>query len=247
MTTATTSTAELPVPVRDGPHWRIVIHPAEYQAERIPSLDECWRIVERTRVARLGWEYPIVGTQSEREAGDTWIASWRDRNGEMDYWRLYQSGQFVSLFSFWEDEQDAHTHFSERHRQWEMPVCPSGYLSVSGAIHLFTAIFEFASRLSIAGALDAAPAVIITLNGVKDRALAFPEGFDFTLGRTLRYFASTPSLEHPKPWRLTLLDDPAERAREAARWFFEGFGYAPPETLLKLEQEQFLNNRIRRA
>ncbi len=247
MTTATTSTTEIPVPVRDGPHWRIVIHPAEYQAERIPSLDECWRIVERTRVARFGWEYPIVGAQSEREAGNTWIASWRDRNGEMDYWRLYQSGQFVSLFSFWEDDQDAHTYFSERHRQWEMPTCPSGYLSVSRAIHLFTAIFEFASRLSIAGALDAAPAVIITLNGIKDRALAFPEGFDVSLQHTLRYFASTHSLERPKPWRLTLFDDPAERAREAARWFFEGFHYTPPETLLKLEQEKFLSNRLRRA
>lgn len=244
MTTATTSTTELPVPVRARPHWRVVIHPAKYQHERIPTLDECWRIVERTRVARFGWEYPVVGTQSERETGNTWIASWRDRNGEMDYWRFYQSGQFVSLFSFWEDKEDAHAYFSERHGQWEMPMCPSGYFSVSGAIHLFTAIFEFASRLSIAGALDEAPVVIITLNDVKDRALSFPEGFDFTLGRTLRYFASMPSLEHSAPWRLTLLDDPAKRAREAARWFFEEFGYNPPETLLNLEQENFLRRRV---
>ena len=91
------------------------------------------------------------------------------------------------------------------------------------------------------------PVVTITLTGVKARALVFPRGFAFSLGHTLRYFASTHFLERPEPWRLTLFDDPAERAREAARWFFEGFHYTPPETLLKLEQEKFLSNRLRRA
>lgn len=245
MTTATTSATELPDRIREASHWRVVIHPAEYQAERIPSRDECWRIVERTRIARLGWEYPVLGTREERETGNTWIASWRDRNGELDYWRLYQSGQFVSLASVWEDRPDALEHFKERHEGWGAPMRPSGYFSVEGAIHQLTAIFTFASRLSIAKALDEAPVVTITLTGVKARALVFPRGFDVSLQHTLRYFASTHSLERPEPWRLTLFDDPAERAREAARWFFEGFHYTPPETLLKLAQEDFLNNRWR--
>ena len=266
MTTATTSTAELPDRIREASHWRVVIHPAEYQAERIPSRDECWRIVERTRVARFGWEYPfvapegangqpvplfspgsgLIGHRDEggRAQGSDWIAAWHDSKKE--YWRLYQSGQFVHLFSCQEDDADVREAIEkEAYYNWRPPrQAPSGltgYLFFRQAIHRFTAIFGFASRLMIAGALDGAPVVRIEMKQIKDRYLLFYDPFG--VAKLPEYRAHDDILG--REWRLALGDDPVKRAREAARWFFEGFGYRASETAVKLVQEDFLNNRWR--
>ena len=248
MTTATTSRTELPVPVRDGPHWRVVIHPAEseYQAERIPSLGECWRIVERTRDARFGWEYPIVRMDGRCGQGADWIASWWSVDEESQYWRLYQSGQFVHLLSFWEDRQNAREAIKAEYSKWSpptpLPACSTGYLSFREAIQRLTAIFGFASRLMVAGALGGAPVLRIEMKQIKDRHLVF-YGYPFGFAEPRDYRAHE---DLGREWRLALGDDPLERAREAAHWFFERFSRpGTSETALKLAQEDFLNNRWR--
>jgi len=245
MTTATTSATELPDRIREAPHWRVVIHPAEHQEERIPSLDECWRIVERTQVARLGWEYPVLGLNEEHSQGSDWIAFGRDFNEKSQYWCLYQSGQFVHLSTFWEDRQDDRDAITAEYQKQPHPLQPparsTGYLSFREAIHQITAIFGFASRLVGAGALDGAPVVRIEMKQIKNRHLVF---YGYLLGFTdPREYRAHNDIE--QEWRLALGDDPAERAREAARWLFEGFGHTASETALKLAQEDFLNNRIR--
>ena len=235
--------------IRGRPHWKVVIHPAAFEKERIPSLDECWRIIERTRIARLGWEYPVVAPEKPndrffpddeaRSRGNDWIASW-DMSTPVyfrmasEYWRLYQSGQFIHLFTFRESKP-----VEEEYAHWWGDDDETGYLSFQHATHRFTAIFEFASRLIIAGALDAAPVVRIEMKEIKDRRLFF---FD-TLYRNTDPPLYRAHEDLRQEWRLTLADDPAERAREAARWFFERFDYDASEMALKLAQEDFLNNR----
>lgn len=245
---ATATSADIVDEIRGQPHWKVVIHPAAFEQERIPSLDECWRIIERARIARLGWEYPVVAEESpnghlfpEEEArrrGNDWIESWNMSTPgyfrrASEYWRLFQSGQFVHLFTFREGRP-----MEDEHAPWLGADDEIGYLSFEHATHRFTAIFEFASRLIIAGALDAAPVVRIEMRQIKDRHLFF--------NNVYRDPAPTLYCAHEdlrREWRLTLADDPAERAREAARWFFERFDYAASEMALKLAQGDFLNNR----
>ena len=237
--------------IRGQPHWKVVIHPAAFEQERIPSLDECWRIIERTRIARLGWEYPVVAAENPndrffpddeaRSRGNDWLASWDMSTPgyfrmASEYWRLYQSGQFIHLFTF----REGRPMEEEYAPLWGSDGADAtGYLSFQHATHRFTAIFEFASRLIIAGALDAAPVVRIEMRGIKNRRLFF---FD-TLYRNTDPPLYRAHEDLRREWRLTLADDPVERAREAARWFFERFDYEASEMALKLAQEDFLNNR----
>ena len=94
MATAATTKPELPVPVLERPHWRVVVRPNEFDAERIPSLADCWSTVERSRVALRGWDYPHIDHENQA-GGEDWIASWIHWGLYIEYWRLFQSGQFV--------------------------------------------------------------------------------------------------------------------------------------------------------
>src|ERR671931_2326189 len=91
---------KLPVPVLDFPHWRVNIRPVIYQEELIPSLAKCFETVEQTKVRLRGWDYPHLSTKNnQRCQGVNWAGSWSNFMGHNEYWRFYQSGQFIHLFS----------------------------------------------------------------------------------------------------------------------------------------------------
>src|SRR5688500_17704073 len=88
---------ELPVPVRSGPYWRIRLRPAEYKPDRL-SLPECESIVDARQVRLRGWYYPHVTHRAEAwERGEDFVANHVAFGGHIEYWRMYQSGQFVHL------------------------------------------------------------------------------------------------------------------------------------------------------
>jgi hypothetical protein len=96
----TTDTESLPVPVLDYPHWRVTIRPADYSPELIQTLRSCFDVVEKCKVSLRGWDYPHLSRRpNERGQGENWVASWSTFMGHVEYWRLYQSGQFLSLFA----------------------------------------------------------------------------------------------------------------------------------------------------
>src|ERR1700693_4619104 len=91
-------TTSLPVPVLEVPHWRVNVRPATYKAERIPSLSSCFDIVRKTKVSLRGWDYPHLSNRTnEQGIGRNWVAAWSDFWGHLEYWRFYQSGQFMPL------------------------------------------------------------------------------------------------------------------------------------------------------
>ena len=94
------NTDPLPVPVLEGPHWRVNLRPSEYLPELIPTLSQCFEIIQQTKVHLRGWDYPHLSTRNtERASGSNWIASWTPFMNHNEYWRFYQSGQFLHLFS----------------------------------------------------------------------------------------------------------------------------------------------------
>ena len=171
MVTATTDTTDLPVPVREEPHWRVVIHPGSYEKERISSLAECWSIMERSRVGWRHPEYPIIGREEERDEGEDWIASSVDYGVQREYWRLYRSGQFVHLRGFWLERREhdaAMSAFAERHPS---ETSPCGHIDFNTLVRTPLEIFTFAGRLGIARALDYNPVIEVAMNGLDGRVL----------------------------------------------------------------------------
>ena len=97
----------LPVPVLERSHWRVNFRPGEYQPELIPTLSQCFEIMQQTKVRLRGWDYPHLSSRAaERATGLNWIASWALFMGHNEYWRFYQSGQFLHLFSVTEITHD---------------------------------------------------------------------------------------------------------------------------------------------
>ena len=83
------------------PHWRVNFRPKEYDPELIPTPTECFRLVEQTSVRFPGMAVSV----SQQPAGRAAQVYKRcgvmgtDNEYATEYWRFYQSGQFLHLFT----------------------------------------------------------------------------------------------------------------------------------------------------
>lgn len=243
--TRSSAPAPLPVPVLDEPHWRILLRPSDYAAERIATLADCWRHVEAAKVGLRGWDYPWVDS-IERQQGDDWISSWCDWSQHLEFWQFYQSGQFIHLLGFWENRADEEVVARALQR---IRVKPEGFESTGvidapGVVYTLSEVFEFARRLAARGVFGHALVVDVRMGGISGRPLV-------TLDRQKAPFrqlhaAAEDRLEHR--WTVTLEDILArsgELALDAAVWFFERFGWLdPPREVLRQDQERLLAHRL---
>ncbi len=229
--------------IKDAPHWRVVIRPGEHVQERISNLSQCWNLVESCRVSLRGWDYPHIGPE-HRNNGKDWIESWDEYGSHREYWRFYQSGQFLHLFAFKEDQfRDK----AEAKAKGDVPtlkgLTPSGYLGVLSVLWTITEIFEFAARLAQKANFDDSVSVTIQMVGVKNRVLYESEARrDFFRP----YIARESTLS--KEWSLKteqLLSEPSELALNATEWFFERFQWmSPPRQVLANDQRRLLERKF---
>src|SRR5829696_6596341 len=98
MTTAVFETERRLAEIHDTGYWRVLIHPTVFEGSRIPTLADCWRIVEESRVSLRGWDYPHVDP-AQQLRGDDWVQSGAAWANHVELWRFYQSGQFVHHFA----------------------------------------------------------------------------------------------------------------------------------------------------
>ncbi|MEW5912292.1 MAG: hypothetical protein AB1814_07035 [Thermodesulfobacteriota bacterium] len=238
---------ELPVPVLKYPHWRVNIRPAEYNNHLIPTLNECINVIEKTKVSLRGWNYPHLSHRREEQAfGGNWIASWSDFMGHNEYWRFYQSGQFVHLFSVreatepgWRKEIEETMRSHMRDREWsEVP----GFISILNFIYTTTEIFEFAARLCETGIYAGIINISITLKDI--RGFVLSAGWDRS--RHEYYAADEESLKNSWPIKSdALVAESIDYSRSAIIWFFERFGWlSPPIEVIRRDQENLLKKLI---
>ena len=144
--------------------WRVMLRPALFQADRIPSLSDCKKLVADCKVSLRGWDYPHYDTVI---SGRDYI--WSDTNwgSKKEVWRFYQSGQFANYFACPEDwwKEDPIT-------SWEAKQYVSGYgLEVLMALFRLTEIYEFAARLTQKGAFGDELTLSVRLQGMLGRRL----------------------------------------------------------------------------
>lgn len=240
--------AQLPAQVErvtDVGHWRVVIRPTAFEPERIATLKECWQLAEECSVMFRGWDYPHIDTRN-RASGNDWIASWSDFRGELEYWRLFQSAQFVHLFALREDLSPSETERIARATILDLrdgSIHPSGYVEVNFTIFTLTEVFEFAARLAARGVLGEHASVRVELHGAKGRALCvldprkawwgFYQASDDVLAKEWSYEAGE------------LAARPAELGRQACVWFFERFQWLnPPLEVIAAEQQKLREGRL---
>jgi len=241
---------QLPVPVLHDPHWRINFRPDQYQKDLIPNLAWCFEIVQKNKLSLRGWDYPhLSNCDTECGVGNNWVASWSDFRGASEYWRFYQSGQFLHLFSVreamepqWKQKMQFHmqNHLSYMEKlDWtQVP----GFISILNFIYCITEVFEFASRLCQGEVYKGALNIDIRITGIKGYVLAA----EWNRAWYSYYAASEDRLGRSWTYQTdVLVAESSDKAIEAILWFFERFGWlSPSEEVIRRDQENFLKGQI---
>jgi hypothetical protein len=227
--------------IKTLPHWRVTLRPDRHEPELVPTLGELWAIVGRTKLSLRGWDYPHIDFAENQEQGSNWVASWSDFQGHKEYWRFYQSGQFVHLFTVREvTEPGWQDKLRNSARVFIGPQAREGsptFISIGSFLWTVTEIFEFAARLAEVGVYREMVNVSIRLEGIANFALTETDRHIHNLYRN-----TIDVLE--KTWEIgstDLLAKSSEHALSATVWFFERFGWLrPPLDSLRDEQEKLL-------
>lgn len=146
-------------------YWSVIIRPLTYKAERF-SLSQCEKKVIDAKVRKRGWSYPYITRHREIINYIKFVQTYVDWNNHTELWRMYKDGQFIHLFSCWEDGDEGIRIFSP-----ERKIVNPGYgLSLLMTIYTIYEIYEFTSRLCKEDYEDGIQ-VKIKLTGIKDRKL----------------------------------------------------------------------------
>jgi len=219
--------------IRQVPHWEFVIRPFTFKAERINSLPGCLEVVNSCHVARINWEFPHV-RDTKKSTGNDWIDSETQFIGHQEYWRLYQSGQFVfhSMFRemFYEEVVKQRANF-----QVVLPdgFVPGGYHDIVIMLRTITELCEFAANYARHGLVDSGLSVGVFMQHVKDDIL-----FCWESGRHWSSFRSTADNQLGKFWHFPkgdLLERTHPIALDITNYFWHRFGWfdAPLKELVK--------------
>lgn len=246
----TSELPKLPVPVLSLPRWRVNFRPQVFRPNRIPSLPKALEILEKTSVRLRGWDFPHISKQESCIGyGNDWVASWSDFMGHVEYWRFYQSSQFLYFGSVREvTETEWHTRIRQtmkshldRFRSVDLEKVP-GFFSIVNFVYTVTEVFEFAARLCQAQVYEDPITIRISLHGIKGFLLAaewnrvWHSVYAATEEELCREVTVTPA---------DLVAASANESLSAVTWFFEHFGWLqPPIEVLREDQQKLLTGRI---
>ncbi len=234
----------IPIPVTEVPHWRIVVRPSVFRKSLIGSLADCLELVTASRVSLRGWDYPHYESSTSGQGND-WVASWNDWGQHCEYWRMYQSGQFVHFLAFRENryaDQLAKRNAGVLRFAPERQV--TGFIDFVSTVWTLTEVALFASRLVQNPQFDLIPSVHleVSMEMVEGRVMGT---WDPTRSLSGLYQSDVPRIvwSHDIP-RTELLAEPNEVALVAAQHLFERFGwYAQPIPVFRADQEKLLSRQ----
>jgi hypothetical protein len=240
----------LSTPVNEFPFWRVIFRPESYVSDLIPTLTDCTKLVEKARVQLRGWDFPHLSNRdNERLHGSQWIGSGANFMGSVEYWRLFQSGQFVhyaavreATESQWRAKLQKATISHLRHlRDIDWDSIP-GYLSLVNLVYTITEYFEFAARICQAGVYRGVLDITLELNGAN--------GFLLTTDwdRSWHQYCEASDDHLKKTWYIPtemLIAGSSEHSLTAIAWICECFGWMSPNLeSLRGDQKKLLSGRL---
>lgn len=219
-------------------YWRLAIRPAAYSDSRVKSRSDLAELARECTVRWRGWFYPWHGESDYIGFGDRFIYQAVDWNDKKEYWRFYQSGQFVHHIGLWEDWQDNVTPggFAKR-----LDIDPGTELSTINALYLLTEFFEFAARLTARNVIEDACVVTVSLNNSAQRRLVMMDLMRMlNENRVLRL----QKVERTETYRAEdLVGKARDLALETALWVFESFSWPNPPRAVFAEDQRRLVER----
>ncbi len=226
--------------IKQKGYWRIEIRPTKYLQTRIAGHSEIKALVERCAVRLRGWTYPHDDPRHMSD-GRTWVEC-REPQEHLEFWRFYQSAQFIQFASL---DEDRRGEIPEDFRQFKPPRNAheaEPLLNVIGTLYTITEVMEFAARLAERGVLEPRMFVSVKLFGARGRKLSFEDP-----GRPLRACYACPVDQAPLADVITspteLISRRHDLARDKTLELFGLFGWMNPSgSVLEEEQRRLLES-----
>lgn len=227
--------------IKSRGYWQVVIRPLQYEKEKISDLSQCLQLVKDSKVKLRGWDYPHISNREPPYNGIDYVEGTVDWDIHKEFWRMFQSGQFVHLFGCWEDWFDEEVPFigySKFHH-----LKPRTVLGVIMTLYTVTEIYEFAARLAQKNLFENSVFLSINLKGMKNRKLTC-----FDVGRRffVDYVSHIEDIGREKEVPIeTLLGKGHEIALDETIEIFKRFNWASPSRdILKEDQTKFLEGKF---
>lgn len=218
-------------------YWRVVIRPNEYNEERLSNLKQISEIVHSSVLHLRGWDYPHIETKNLTN-GQNYLQSFVDFSTYKEFWRFYQSGQFVHRFGMREDWQQDHVSLLG---QKTNPLTFKG-LEIIEILYNSTEIIEFASRLAAKGIYGKAVKIEISLHDLKDRKLFF---WNRSRYLSREYICSITELKWEKSINTEeLIGNSQDIAMDVLMYILERFNWYPSIDIFKEEQQNLISGRF---
>lgn len=233
--------------IKSHAYWRVNIRPLEFKKDRIQTLSETRKIVEESIVKLAGWNYPHL-YEPETVNGEDWVQSGIDFEDFIEFWKFYQSGQFIHYFALHEDHNYRVKEHINQHRG-RYPIFsrsirkPKGFVSIFWALYTITHVYEFAIRLAQKNIYDTKVYISIQLQGIKDYELFFWEP---TRILNKQYIAGIEQIPFESELGTEeLIATGHEEAINKTIHFLECFNWNnPPREILVEEQKKLLEKRL---
>jgi hypothetical protein len=239
MTSETLTTGNLLSHVKERGYWKVVIHPTVFQSNRIPTLDECWQIIQTSQVNLRGYlAYPRL--PDEPAKGSDWIEGGGEFGDALEVWRFYQSGQFIHHFFVSEDwllDPWGTMNAKEKSRLY---ASGDRELNIYNALYTCTETLQFASRLAYRDVLEPAAFLRIELHGMNGRRLVAPQNESALHGMVSRQDITCWEVS---TLPLHLIAAAPELAVDAVLALLKPFGWNPSRAALERQQRRLLERR----
>lgn len=240
---------QLPVSLQQQPHWRVLMRPSEYKPQLIPRLADCKRLVEKDHVALRGWDFPHLGRDSsEIEYGESWIASWSNFGEIQEYWRLYQSAQFLHLRGVRERLKASWDAKLRKNAEQSFVGGPKpdwatvpGFLDIINTLYNVAEIYEFARRLSQVEGFGPTIEISIEVKNVKGFVLCVSDVMRVWYGY---YTTNADAIRRQGTYKVVdLFSDQRRLVLEDVFGIFERFGWLePPRATFEKDYDSFVKS-----
>lgn len=239
------SNEELLSEIKSRGYWRIEMHSTEYQDKRLPTRRAMQDLLNNATVSLRGWPHPYFRIENITYNGKWLEGQVSARWGNKEYWRLYESGQWIhylGLSGAWVPLEELFKGRSP------LPTQHPGYLHVRGdVLFTLTEILRFAVGLAQGGVLDPTAFLSIQLHNTHDYVLV--EDFEQLWFLAHQYVnLSNMPIEQQRSISVGQLSAVADQiALETAIKVFEVFGWVPSENAIRWlaeEQKKLVERRL---
>lgn len=130
--------------IKSRGYWTTVIRPLAYRKERIKALSECKKAIRDSQVTLRGWSFPHLFRNGDSISGLNYVEHGFESESRKEFWRFYQSGQFLHYASIREDWRV----FDQALLKWQSVPADRPILDAFWALLAITQRYEFAARLA---------------------------------------------------------------------------------------------------